>query len=74
MEHLAEIARELYDDGLKEGKVECIKSVLYKRVKKFPSYDWKLMLEDAPMEKIDKIKDTLLDISSWEDVEVILNS
>lgn len=74
MGKLAEIAKELYDDGLKEGKVECIKSVLYKKVKNFPEYDWCSVLEDAPMEKIDRIKDKLLEISSWEDVEIILNA
>ncbi len=73
MGHLSEIAKELYDDGVKEGKSDCIKRILSKRLSEFPNENWKRQLDETSLEKLDRISDEVFRIKSWDDVEKILD-
>lgn len=69
---LAEIAKELYDDGMKEGKTEYIKKLLIKKLKSVPKEKIMMLMEDVSIEKLDEIGDKVLEIDSLEEIEQIL--
>ncbi len=72
MGHLAEIAKELYDDGVKEGKSDCIKRILSKKLNEFPNDRWEKLIDETSLEKLDRISDEIFKIKSWDDIEKIL--
>jgi len=72
MGNLAKIAKELYSDGMKEGKTEYIKRILSKKLNLFPGEEIEVLMEETSVEKLDEIGDKVFEINSWEEVYVIL--
>ena len=74
MGNLAEIAKELYDDGMKEGKTEYIKKLLIKKLKSVPRKEIDILMEDMSIEVLDEIGDKIFEITSWEEVDKMLKN
>ena len=55
MGNLAKIAKELYSDGMKEGKTEYIKRILSKKLNLFPGEEIEVLMEETSVEKLDEI-------------------
>lgn len=80
MGNLAQIGKEIFFDGLSqgrkegrnEGKIALIQKILSKKLNSFPPKEIILKLNGATIEKIEKIEDTIFEINSWEEVEFIL--
>ena len=82
MGNLARIGREIFNDGLcqgreegrKESKISLIQKVLAKKLNSFPSQQILLKLNMASIEELEKIVDKIFEIESWSEVESILEA
>lgn len=84
MGNLARIGREIFNDGLcqgrKEGevqgkieaKISLIQKILSKKLNSFPPQQILIKLNVASIEKLEEIEDKLFDIESWNEVKNIL--
>ena len=75
--NLAEISKEIYEDGLNDGfekgKIEAIKKLLTKKLK-CENNEICMLMEDASIEKIEEIEDNIFEFNSWNEVYDILTN
>lgn len=75
--NLAEITKEIYEDGLNDGfekgKMEAIKKLLTKKLK-CENKNVCDLIESASTEKLSEIEDNIFEINSWNEIYEILTN
>ena len=71
MENLEKVGREIYEEGVSDGRRICLQKFLNKKLKE-ENGKINLLIETTSTDKLYEIENKIFDINSWSEVEEIL--